>query len=75
VFDLFPRAAERRQQKAATRCPAASSGCSDRPRPDGRAGLLLLDEPSLGLRRFWWRTYAALRRLNAGDSRSCRRAE
>ena len=67
VFDLFPRLAERRQQKAATmsggeqQMLAIGRGLMAEPRL-----LLLLDEPSLGLSPLLVQeTYAALRRLNA----------
>jgi len=65
VFDLFPRLAERRDQKAATmsggeqQMLAIGRGLMARPK------LLILDEPSLGLSPLMVQeTYAALRRLN-----------
>ena len=66
VFDLFPRLAERRDQKAATmsggeqQMLAIGRGLMAQPR------LLILDEPSLGLSPLMVQeTYGALRRLNA----------
>jgi branched-chain amino acid transport system ATP-binding protein len=65
VFDLFPRLAERRDQKAATmsggeqQMLAIGRGLMARPK------LLILDEPSLGLSPLMVQeTYAALKRLN-----------
>jgi branched-chain amino acid transport system ATP-binding protein len=65
VFDLFPRLAERRDQKAATmsggeqQMLAIGRGLMAKPK------LLILDEPSLGLSPLMVQeTYAALRRLN-----------
>jgi len=66
VLDLFPRLAERRDQKAAT-----MSGGEQQMLAIGRGlmaepKLLMLDEPSLGLSPLMVQeTYAALRRLNA----------
>jgi branched-chain amino acid transport system ATP-binding protein len=66
VLDLFPRLAERREQKAAT-----MSGGEQQMLAIGRGlmaepKLLMLDEPSLGLSPLMVQeTYAALRRLNA----------
>ncbi len=66
VFDLFPRLAERRDQKAAT-----MSGGEQQMLVIGRGlmaqpKLLVLDEPSLGLSPLLVQeTYGALRRLNA----------
>jgi branched-chain amino acid transport system ATP-binding protein len=66
VFDLFPRLAERRDQKAAT-----MSGGEQQMLAIGRGlmaepKLLILDEPSLGLSPLMVQeTYAALRKLNA----------
>lgn len=66
VFDLFPRLAERRDQKAATmsggeqQMLAIGRGLMAQPK------LLILDEPSLGLSPLMVQeTYGALRRLNA----------
>lgn len=66
VFNLFPRLAERRDQKAATmsggeqQMLAIGRGLMAEPR------LLILDEPSLGLSPLMVQeTYAALRKLNA----------
>lgn len=66
VYDLFPRLAERREQKAATmsggeqQMLAIGRGLMAQPK------LLILDEPSLGLSPLMVQeTYAALRRLNA----------
>ena len=66
VFDLFPRLAERRAQKAVTmsggeqQMLAIGRGLMARPK------LLILDEPSLGLSPLMVQeTYGALRRLNA----------
>jgi branched-chain amino acid transport system ATP-binding protein len=65
VFDLFPRLAERRDQKAATmsggeqQMLAIGRGLMAQPK------LLILDEPSLGLSPIMVQeAYAALRRLN-----------
>jgi branched-chain amino acid transport system ATP-binding protein len=66
VFDLFPRLAERRDQKAAT-----MSGGEQQMLVIGRGlmaqpKLLVLDEPSLGLSPLLVQeTYGALRKLNA----------
>jgi branched-chain amino acid transport system ATP-binding protein len=66
VLELFPRLAERRDQKAAT-----MSGGEQQMLAIGRGlmaepKLLMLDEPSLGLSPLMVQeTYAALRRLNA----------
>jgi branched-chain amino acid transport system ATP-binding protein len=66
VLDLFPRLAERREQKAGT-----MSGGEQQMLAIGRGlmaepKLLMLDEPSLGLSPLMVQeTYAALRRLNA----------
>lgn len=66
VFDVFPRLAERRDQKAAT-----MSGGEQQMLTIGRGlmaepKLLILDEPSLGLAPLMVQeTYAALRRLSA----------
>jgi len=66
VFELFPRLAERRDQKAATmsggeqQMLAIGRGLMAQPK------LLILDEPSLGLSPLMVQeTYGALRRLNA----------
>jgi len=66
IFDLFPRLAERRDQKAAT-----MSGGEQQMLVIGRGlmaqpKLLILDEPSLGLSPLLVQeTYGALRKLNA----------
>mgnify|MGYP000982321779 CR=1 FL=1 len=66
VFDLFPRLAERREQRAGT-----MSGGEQQMLAIGRGlmanpKVLILDEPSLGLSPLMVQeTYAALRRLNA----------
>ena len=49
VFGLFPRLQERRTQKARHALGRRAADAGDRARADGRAQVLLLDEPSMGL--------------------------
>ena len=49
VFQLFPRLRERQQPGGRHAVGRRAADAGDRPGPDGRPRLLLLDEPSMGL--------------------------
>ena len=59
VFDLFPRLRERIRQNAGDHVRRRAADAGDRPRPDGRTGLLILDEPRSACRRCWSRSCSA----------------
>ncbi len=66
VFDLFPRLAERKQQKAGTMSGGEQQMCAMGRALMARPKLLLLDEPSMGLAPiFVERIFEIVREINA----------
>ena len=72
VFELFPRLAERRDQKAGTMSGGEQQMCAIGRALMARPKLLMLDEPSMGLAPiFVERIFEIIKRSTSRARRSC----